>query len=49
MLGSQLYTVRHKMTDRENIYDTLTKLKEMGCECVQLASSVENMLRSAGK
>jgi sugar phosphate isomerase/epimerase len=35
------------MTDRENIYDTLTKLKEMGYECVQLASSVENMMMTA--
>ena len=43
MLGLQLYTVRHKMTDRESIRDTLMKIKEMGYECVQLASSVENM------
>ena len=47
MLGIQLYTVRHKMTDRENTYDTLTALKEMGYECVQLASSVENMMMTA--
>lgn len=47
MLGIQLYTVRHKMTDREGIYDTLTKLKDMGYECVQLASSVENMMMTA--
>ncbi len=48
MLGLQLYTVRHKMTDRENILNTLMKIKEMGYECVQLASSVENMEMTAG-
>lgn len=47
MLGIQLYTVRQKMTDRENAYDTLIKLKGMGYECVQLASSVENMMMTA--
>ena len=43
MLGIQLYTVRDKMSDRENIRDTLIKIKEMGYECVQLASSIEKM------
>lgn len=43
MLGLQLYTVRHKMSDKEGIRDTLLKVKEIGYECVQLASSIENM------
>jgi sugar phosphate isomerase/epimerase len=43
MLGIQLYTVRDKMFDRESARDTLIKIKEMGYECVQLASSIENM------
>ena len=43
MLGLQLYTVRHKMSDKDSIRDTLMKVKEMGYECVQLASSIENM------
>ena len=43
MLGLQLYTVRDKMADREATRDTLIKIKEMGYECVQLASSSEKM------
>ena len=30
MLGIQLYTVRDKMTDKENIYNTLSEIKDMG-------------------
>ena len=47
MLGIQLYTVRDKMKDKESAYNTLTQIKDMGYECVQLASSVENMLMTA--
>lgn len=47
MLGLQLYTVRDKMTDKASTRDTLLKIKKMGYECVQLASSVENMQMTA--
>ena len=43
MLGIQLYTVRDKMLDRSSIRDTLIRIKQIGYECVQLASSVEKM------
>ena len=43
MLGIQLYTVRDKMLDRSSIRDTLVRIKQIGYECVQLASSVEKM------
>ena len=43
MLGLQLYTVRHKIKDAASAEDVLTKIKEFGYECVQLASSIENM------
>ena len=47
MLGLQLYTVRHKMTDEKSTRDTLIKIKEIGYECVQLASSCEKMRYTA--
>ena len=43
MIGIQLYTVRDKMLDRSSIRDTLVRIKQIGYECVQLASSVEKM------
>ena len=43
MLGIQLYTVRDKMLDKSSIRDTLVRIKQIGYECVQLASSVEKM------
>lgn len=43
MIGIQLYTVRDKMLDRSSIRDTLVRIKQIGYECVQLASSVEEM------
>jgi len=43
MLGLQLYTVRHKMSDAASAVDTLTKIKEMGYECVQLAGYMDTV------
>lgn len=43
MLGLQLYTVRNNMTDESSAVFTLTEIKKMGYECVQLAGSIDTL------
>lgn len=43
MLGLQLYTVRKNITDETSALNTLTAVKNMGYECVQLAGSIETV------
>jgi sugar phosphate isomerase/epimerase len=43
MLGIQLYTVRDKLSDIVSVRETLSSLKAMGYESVQLAGDFEKM------
>ena len=43
MLGVQLFTVRSYLETEQDIRDTAKKLKDMGCECVQLFHGDEKL------